>query len=156
MAWEPSVSKECGLGRPMRAQELRHGCLRHPCPIQATDPWLLPSRTKQKYSKAGSDLHWQACGHDWWLDAGKWAERPEHEAVTLPLLSFSKQKCKCRNPLSSSCQERLPFPQASGRVAVAFRFSAPTSSALSAAPAAGWRLDVLPEPGMMEGGGAAP
>lgn len=50
------------------------------------DPWLLPSRTKQKYNKEGSDLRWQACGHDWWLDVGKWAERPEHEAVTLPLL----------------------------------------------------------------------
>lgn len=48
---------------------MSHDIAAHPhrCPVQATewtsaspDPWLLPSRTKHKYSKEGIDLHWQA------------------------------------------------------------------------------------------------
>lgn len=78
---------------PMPAQyRLQSGPLSAPA-----DPWLLPSKTGRstvkKASPALAGLMGTTGGGGGW-----WAERPEHTAVALPLLSFSKQKCTCRTP----------------------------------------------------------
>lgn len=75
---------------------------------------------------------------------GQWAERPS-------LSSLSVNKSAHAEPPEQACQELLPLPQAPGRVAAALGAPAPTGSALGPAATAGWRPDVLLEPGRGSG-----
>lgn len=96
-------------------------------------------------------------GHGWWPAEGgrQGAERPGHAAATLPSLSVNKSAqagISCRKLLPPPPHPRIPG-RGDGEAWEArpnpptCRASAPASSALSPAAAAGWRPHVLLQSG---------
>lgn len=154
VAWEPSFSKECGLGRSMEL--MSHGILLTPMPaskatewtsICPPDPWLLPSRTGRSTGKKAS-----ACtGRPQWAllvaGGGQWAER-----LWPPLSSLSVNESAHAEPPEQACQGLLPPPRAQGEGLqpaglCAYRLC-PLSSCCS-------RMETRCAPGAREGSGEA-
>lgn len=134
------------------------------CPGKTTG-WTLPLCIAAHYPQEQSDRTVTKVltalvglsGHGWWPREGGWqgAERPGHAAATLPSLSVNKSA-----QAGISCRKLLPPPphpcipgRGDGEAwearpsPLTCRASAPTSSALSPAAAAGWRPQVLLQSG---------
>lgn len=144
MAWEPTLSKECGWGCQRGFTSHDTAAHRHLCPVQAAectsappDPWPLPSRTKWQYSKKALTY----AGRPQWarLVAGGGAVGRKTRARSCDTPSPSVNKSAHAEPPvpQQGYQKLLPLPQAPGRVAAALGASAPTGSAFSLAAAAG-------------------